>query len=120
VAVAYADWQSAGAPDPHRVLALGAALGCRVLLVDTFSKSRGTLVDHVKLKELEELIGEAHDRGCQSALAGSLGIEQIAPLASLRPDYIAVRGAACAGGRTSIVDVQRVRRLAAEIRRVVV
>ncbi len=120
VAVAYADWQTVSAPDPHCALALGAASGCRVLLVDTFSKTSGTLIDWLKPGQLRDLVRATHACGCLCALAGSLGIGQIAQVVSLEPDFVAVRTAACAGGRTGTVDLSRVRRLAARVRRPVV
>ena len=44
VAVVYADAPSAAGPEPERVLAEGARLGCAAVLVDTFNKSGGNLV----------------------------------------------------------------------------
>jgi (5-formylfuran-3-yl)methyl phosphate synthase len=116
VAVAYADWQTVDAPSPQHVLHRGAALGCKVLLIDTCSKSSGTLLDHVSRAKLGSLTRAAHDVGLQCALAGSLTIPQIGQLLSLEPDYVAVRKAACAGGRTGSLDRARVRRLSSLVR----
>ena len=50
------------------------------------------------------------------ALAGSLGPREIGRLRELAPDWFAVRGAACAGGRAGTVNVERVRSLTALLR----
>jgi uncharacterized protein (UPF0264 family) len=36
IAVAYADWRRAAAPEPGRIIAAAAGVGCRTLLIDTF------------------------------------------------------------------------------------
>src|SRR5690606_25147806 len=46
VAVAYADWSTAAAPDPRQVLHHAAEIGCRIILLDTYNKRHGTLMDH--------------------------------------------------------------------------
>jgi uncharacterized protein (UPF0264 family) len=113
VAVAYADWQAAAAPDVRRVLEHGRRLGCRALLVDTFDKTAGPLGAHISLASLGHVVKEARAAGMVCVLAGRLGPRELAEVLPLEPDYVAVRGAACAGGRTGRIDAQRVRRLAA-------
>jgi uncharacterized protein (UPF0264 family) len=48
---------------------------------------------------LERLIGVCHDAGVRVALGGSLGRRDIEGLLPLEPDWVAIRGAACAQGR---------------------
>ena len=43
VAVAYADWPTADAPDPWAVLSAARSLGCTAMLIDTFDKTAGSL-----------------------------------------------------------------------------
>jgi hypothetical protein len=82
------------------------------LLVDTFDKTRGGLLDQMAFKQLDELIVAARAQGMQIVLAGSLDASAIAKVAALAPDFIAVRGAACEQGRTSTISPRRVRALA--------
>ncbi len=123
VAVAYADWQCARAPAIDDVFAFAADRPGSVLLVDTHCKepaSRGghrpTLLDWLPAAEIAALTARCRTAGVRIALAGSLGLADIAELAPLRPDWFAVRGAACAGGRNGSVDVARVRALVETIR----
>jgi len=116
VAVAYADWRHAGAPDPDAVLdAALAAGGCAGVLVDTWDKSRGCPVD----LSWAGWFDRARRGGRMTALAGRLDAESIDRLAPLRPDVVAVRGAACLGGdRRADVDPRRVAALALAAARV--
>jgi uncharacterized protein (UPF0264 family) len=115
VAVAYADWRSAQAPPPAEVIDRGAEIGCRYILFDTFSKSRGHLLDHLPLKLLTDLSKHAKTRGMQIVLAGSLELPLLPFVLPLAPALVAVRGAACRGNRQSAIDAERVRALAAAI-----
>lgn len=99
VAVAYADWHRAEAPDPVAV----AGFGFPVLLIDTFVKDGTGLRDH---------LDEIPQPPSRLALAGSLDGGAIGGLSRLRPDWFAVRAAACADGdRGGPIDPDRVRRL---------
>jgi hypothetical protein len=113
VAVAYADWTAAGAPQPRDVMALAVALGCGAVLVDTFDKTRGALGCHVGLAELDRWIAALRAAGLVSVVAGGLGEADFDQILPLRPDYLGVRGAACIGDRTGRLDARRVGRLAA-------
>jgi len=113
-AVIYAD-QGSHAPPAHQVLSAAVSCGAHVVLVDTWNKQQGHLLMHWTIDDLACLSGQVRAEGLKLALAGSLTspvIEQILPL---RPDFIAVRGAACRGGRTGPLDPQRVRQLAARV-----
>lgn len=111
VAVAYGDWQSAAAPDPWEVLAQGVHLGCGALLLDTFDKSGGPLTEHLAADELRRLIAAAAENGLVSVVSGGLSLTDVELLVRLAPDYIGVRGAACAGDRTATLDLQKSRSL---------
>jgi uncharacterized protein (UPF0264 family) len=111
VAVAYADWRTARAPSPQEILEVGAELGCAVLLVDTFDKSWGGLLDHWPLGDLADFVAQVRKRGLRVVLAGSLTPEAIPKIAALGPDFVAVRGAVCQQCREGRLMGSRVRRL---------
>jgi uncharacterized protein (UPF0264 family) len=115
VAVAYADWLSAQAPEPHEVLRAALAIGCPALLVDTWDKSGGALFDHWHPTELASFIECVHSHGLILVLAGSLTRESIARAAKLAPDLLAVRTAACDSGRGGTVSQSRVAALRRKI-----
>jgi len=110
VAVVYADWQKARAPRPGAVI--GEALevdDCHGVLFDTWDKSGPSPLD----ASWKEMTDRVRERGRFLALAGRIDVEAIEKLASLEPDIIAVRGAACVGGdRLGVVEIERVARLA--------
>ncbi len=97
VAVAYADWQKAGAPDPADVIATALeAENCPGFLLDTWDKSARCPL--VALELWQDRIHRIQASGRFVALAGRLDLAEIARLLPLAPDLFAVRGAACAGG----------------------
>jgi uncharacterized protein (UPF0264 family) len=99
VAVAYADWQRAQAPRPTEVWRFAQDHGWDVLLLDTWRKDGSTLLDWISLPELARLRERSLRVRMQVALAGSLSAAQMRTLLPLRPDWFAVRGAVCRGGR---------------------
>jgi uncharacterized protein (UPF0264 family) len=112
VAVAYADWQQAQSPPPTAVWTFARDNRWKVLLLDTFSKGMGTLLDWISLDDIKQMIGRCRDHNILIALAGSLGVKEITGLLSLQPDIFAVRGSACRGhDRTASVDAALVRQL---------
>jgi uncharacterized protein (UPF0264 family) len=115
VVVAYADWQAADSPPPDEVLSVAVDCGCHTLLVDTWEKSGGTLLDHLPPNELRGYIARVHRRGLAIAAAGSLSLESMPEVAALGPDWIAVRGAACHGGRDGVVLRERVAAIRAAV-----
>lgn len=124
VAVVYADWQAADAPSP------GAIVDCVLsssestsnpiagVLVDTWSKKSGRLFDSLTVEQLSELADSVQQSGRFFAVAGRLTARMLPKLASVRPDIVAVRSAACRNEeRTSSVDAAAVRALRTEIDR---
>jgi uncharacterized protein (UPF0264 family) len=119
VVVAYADWQAAAAPPLVEVVGLALAHPGSVLLLDTFDKGSQaqeqrprTLLDFVPAAGIASLCARCRPAAVQVALAGSLGRAEIAALLPAQPDFIAVRGGACSGGRGGCVCANKVRRLA--------
>jgi (5-formylfuran-3-yl)methyl phosphate synthase len=111
VPVAYADWPAAAAPAPSVALALAAQSPSRLLLIDTYDKTSGGLLDHLALDSLRELAQDASASQVRLVLAGSLHVAAIASLLALAPDYFGVRGAACRGGRSGTIVLARVKSL---------
>src|ERR1043166_3077557 len=134
VGVAYADWQCARSPCVEDVICLARdpARALRdpwdpfvggVVLIDTHCKDapgpgkrQPTLLDWLPVREIRHLCERCHRAGVRIALAGSLGPAEIAELMPVRPDWIAVRAAACEGGRDGVVSTLKVRELVAVIR----
>jgi uncharacterized protein (UPF0264 family) len=115
VAVAYADHGRAGSPPPADVVRVAGRLGCAWLLIDTFDKSRGHVFEHLADDELARLISMARRDGLRVALAGSLSLELLPRVVAIEPDIVAVRSAACRGGRTGRVAAECVRRIARQL-----
>jgi uncharacterized protein (UPF0264 family) len=107
VAVVYADW-AAQAPRPTDVLRVAVEHNCPALLIDTWDKSRGNLLDYWSTDELRTFITHVHSHQMAIVLAGSLSGPSLEMVAGLSPDLVAVRGAACENGRGGTVSAQRV------------
>jgi (5-formylfuran-3-yl)methyl phosphate synthase len=115
VAVIYADWQKASAPSPSEILCQAADIGCRIALVDTFMKRGGSLFQVLSPYQLRDLVDRVRDRRLGLVLAGSLAETDFPRVLALQPDWIAVRGSACIGGRRGAVSAERVRRLSSHL-----
>jgi len=111
VAVFYADWRTAGAPDPADILKSASRLNCQAALIDTFDKSAGGIFDMLSLSSLQQLIGQLRQRRMKVVLGGSLTLATLENAVTLHPDYIALRGAACAGDRSSPLNLDLVRQI---------
>jgi uncharacterized protein (UPF0264 family) len=116
VAVVYADFTLARAPAPLDVIEAGALLGCTVLLIDTFGKQNGGLLQNVALTELAFWCDAARSRSMKLAIAGSLTSADVPRVSTLRPDWLAVRGAVCRGPRNGPVDASKVREFVSAVR----
>jgi uncharacterized protein (UPF0264 family) len=115
VLVAYADHGRAGSPDPDWLAERAAALGFSAFLIDSAVKDGSTLLDWVSPSALARIRYRLADAGVPVALAGSLDEPAIRRLSPLGPDWFAVRGAACVGGRGGTVSTDQVRRIKAVI-----
>jgi uncharacterized protein (UPF0264 family) len=109
VAVAYADYRRAGSPPPYDLAETAVREGFGVLLLDTWEKDGTTLLDWLPLIDIDLIV---RMRPLKVALGGSLREAEIRRLKHLRPAWLAVRAAACVGGRRDLpIDPDRVRRL---------
>lgn len=104
VAVAYADWRAAAAPDPARLITAAADAGASTLLIDTFDKASGGLFEVVGGGAIAAWMAAARARGLGVALAGRLGRRDLPAIAALGGRIVGVRSAACEGGRMGHVD----------------
>ena len=115
VGVIYADWRAARAPCPTEVVAAASQLRCAAVLVDTWDKTHGDVLAHVTREELSALFAAIRRCGMLAVAAGSLDINSVDDVLSASPDVVAVRGGVCRFGRTSEIDVQKVREMAARL-----
>ncbi len=99
VAVAYADWEKANAAPPAEVAKFAKRFRYRAFLLDTYAKDGKSLLDHIKPAEVAELVASLKRGGIAVAVGGSLKLEQLPKLRDVQPDWYAVRGAVCAGGK---------------------
>ena len=79
------------------------------VMLDTADKSAGGLRRHLDGNVLADFVEAARSIGLMSGLAGSLALEDVAPLAALGPDYLGFRGGICDHGRQSALSPERLR-----------
>jgi uncharacterized protein (UPF0264 family) len=108
VAVTYADDVAADSPAPADVVALAVDASCQWLLVDTFDKRSGGLLDCLDSAKLGALFRYVRERGVTTAAAGRLTAAAIARLPLETVDVVAVRSAACGGDRGGMVRAEHV------------
>lgn len=84
-----------------------AAAGFFGVMLDTADKHAGGLRRHLDAATLARFIARARQLQLGVGLAGSLQLEDIAPLAALSPDWLGFRGALCSGGRSDRLDPNR-------------
>jgi uncharacterized protein (UPF0264 family) len=92
---------------PLSQLADFAAAGFFGVMLDTADKRAGGLRRHLDPTTLAAFIAQARQLRLGVGLAGSLQLEDIAPLAALSPDWLGFRGALCSGGRSDRLDPNR-------------
>ncbi len=117
VVVAYADHLRASAPHPEDICTFVENHKGAVLLLDTWQKDGIGLLTWVLPSELQLLCRRLHASARAMALAGSLDAEQVCRLRFLCPNWFAVRGAACTGGRRQAeIEPEKVRALVSLLR----
>lgn len=111
IAVLFAD------QDPDlSTIAQFAEAGFHGVMLDTADKAAGGLLAHLGVERLAGFVAEARAAGLLTGLAGSLKLQDIAPLAALKPHYLGFRGALCATGRTSALDPARLAQVREELK----
>jgi (5-formylfuran-3-yl)methyl phosphate synthase len=111
VAVAYADADRAHSISPSRLVDIAAKSGAAGVLLDTFDKRSGGLLDLMPPRTLDAWVAAAHGAGLFVALAGKLMASDLPLVRDAGADIAGVRGAACEGGRTGRVTTDRIRLL---------
>jgi (5-formylfuran-3-yl)methyl phosphate synthase len=109
VAVAYADANRANSILPRSLIDIAARSGAAGVLLDTFDKSHGGLLELVARSALGSWVAAAHDAGLFVALAGKLTASDLPVIRDAGADIVGVRGAVCCGDRTGHVTADRVR-----------
>jgi uncharacterized protein (UPF0264 family) len=112
VAVMFADQ----GPDFSLIERLRSA-GFIGVMLDTADKSAGSLRRHLDDAVLADFVRAASSAGLMCGLAGSLQLEDVAPLTALGPDYLGFRGGICDRGRQSAVSPERIHAVRAAIDR---
>jgi uncharacterized protein (UPF0264 family) len=111
VCVAYADWERAKSVPPAELVKFAKRFRWRAFLLDTCVKDSKTLLNFMKPPEVTELVEGLRRGGVKVAIGGSLAPEQLKQLKDVNPNWYAVRGSACAGGkRDGTIDLGRVKK----------
>jgi len=112
ILAAYADHTRAHAPSVEHIAQCVIDGPFAGLLIDTHTKDSLGLRHWMSLATLQELITTLRQAGRLIALAGSLREADLPPLLAMKPDIIALRGAACVGAdRRRPLDPQRLEQL---------
>lgn len=105
IAVAYADAVKVAAPGWQEVLRAARETQCAGLLIDTATKSSGSLLDWLSPVELVSLVQQSREACLPLALAGKVTVDDLTWLRQIDPDIIGVRSAVCQrGDRTQAVS----------------
>lgn len=111
VAVAYADHGKAKSIPPAEIAKFAKRYRYAAFLLDTYAKDGKSLLDHLPAAEVVELVESLKKGGTKVAVGGSLKLEQLKHILPAKPDWVAVRGAVCVGGkRDADLDPVRVRK----------
>ena len=96
-------------PEPHTHVARFAEGGFSGVMLDTAGKGGGGLRRHLCDASITRFVAEASRHGLTSGLAGSLALDDVAPLLAAGSGVLGFRGAACQdGGRAGPLDPLRV------------
>jgi uncharacterized protein (UPF0264 family) len=99
IAVAFADAERARCPLPAELTAVAANAGADGCLLDTAIKDGRGLLAWLDERALSVFVADCRARGLLCGLAGSLTAVDIPRVASIDPDIVGVRSAACVGDR---------------------
>jgi uncharacterized protein (UPF0264 family) len=119
IAVAYADDENAHSPSVTEILDVVTSAEAGLfagLLIDTFDKSSGNLLECMDCDSLLTIRQRLSELDLLLALAGNLDRSMLCGLTEIAPDVLAIRGAACAdSNRRSSISEQRVAEFKREI-----
>lgn len=113
VVCGYGDYERSETINPLVIPEVAEESGSDIAMLDTAVKDGRPLTDFLGYDELDNFIQKSRSLDLQSALAGSLGFEEVQNLSELNPDILGVRGAVCKNGdrRSGIFTEAPVRKL---------
>lgn len=119
VLAGYADFRDIGSVSPLKLPRVAYKVGAKAVMIDTAVKDGNGLLDYLGLNELENFIKEAHSRGLEVALAGSLGRKEIKEIQGIGADIVGIRGAVCKDGNRieGGISSEKVRKMMAFLKR---
>ena len=119
IASGYGDYGEVGCISPMKLPIVAYKAECDGVLVDLKLKDGRRLFDLLSLNKLSRFVAEAHDYGLMVALAGSLGVDDVAKVWEVGGNILGVRGAVCTGGNriTGAVNQRLVAALAQRIKK---
>ena len=111
VAASYSDYRRINTISPFDLPEIGNEAGADVVMVDTGIKDGKTTFDFLSEEELKTFVCNARDAGLQTAIAGSIGFNDIDRVKRISPDILGVRGIVCGGDRSSSIRADLVKKL---------
>jgi len=119
IAVAYADPRSPAMAGLEELPFMAAASGFDGVMIDTRVKNGRSVFSHIKAQRLAAFVAESRGLGLITAVSGSLGMDDLADLAMVSPDYAGFRSAIATGLRgESGVDIEQAEMIKIEIARI--
>jgi len=111
VAASYSDYRRINTISPFDLPEIGNEAGADVVMVDTGIKDGKTTFDFLSEEELKTFVCNARDVGLQTAIAGSIGFNDLDQIKRISPDILGVRGIVCGGDRSSSIRADLVEKL---------
>jgi uncharacterized protein (UPF0264 family) len=115
VASGYSDYRRINSISLFELPEVGEQAGVDVVMMDTGIKDGRSTFEFITAQELMDFVGDAKERGLQTAIAGTIKFKDIPQLKCISPDIIGVRGCVCGGDRNSSIKRELVERLKTEI-----
>jgi len=115
VASGYSDHRRINSISPFELPAIGKKAGVDVVMMDTGIKDGRSTFDFLTEDQLTEFVARSRSLGLQTAIAGTIKFEDIPALKRIQPDIIGVRGCVCGGDRNSVIKLELVEKLKAQI-----
>lgn len=95
VAAGYADHEQINSLDVFELPDICSSSGCDIVMIDTALKNGSSLLDLMSESELNQWCSESMEKGLQTALAGSIRLEDIKKLQRINPSILGIRSAVC-------------------------
>lgn len=115
VACGYSDHERINSINPKLLPAIGEKAGVDLVMVDTGLKDGRSTFEFMNEEDLIEFVNDAHSRGLETAIAGTIKFDDIPALKRIQPTIIGVRGIVCGGDRSTSIKQELVEKLRSEI-----